>query len=88
MKVLILAGLLSAAAIPMAAAVENTTECQVDDARRTAQQRAETPAAPRAVRPTAVHRAEAAQDARAASERRRSGKRIPDAELIGPRGSL
>ncbi len=83
MKVLILASLLSAAAVPMAVAAENTAECQIDETRRAAQQRAAPPAAPTVARPTT-----AAQEARTANVRRRSGKRIPDAELIGPRGSL
>lgn len=88
MKALILAGLLSAATIPMAVAAENTAECQVDEARRAAAQRAVTPPAQSAPRSTEAQRVETEQDARAANVRRRNGKRIPDAELIGPRGSL
>ncbi|MBC7769682.1 MAG: hypothetical protein H7124_12950, partial [Phycisphaerales bacterium] len=47
-------------------------------------------AAPRSAEAQATQRAaaEAAEAARAFAERRRSGKRIPDAELIGPRGAL
>jgi hypothetical protein len=46
------------------------------------------PPAPQVQQPTA-QRAEAVQTPHhAAPQRRRGGKRIPDAELIGPRGAL
>ncbi len=93
MKVLILAGLFSVAAIPFAAASETVAECELDDARRAHQQRAEATAPePNVARPTIVQRDESAQreeaPQRAAAVRRRSGKPIPDAELIGPRRAL
>jgi hypothetical protein len=94
-------GLFTAAAIPFAGAAEASAECQVDD-RRTPHVRIDgggpggsAPAT--AARPTSAPREtaaeqtaqrEAAEAARAAAERRRNGKRIPDAELIGPRGAL
>ncbi len=93
MKVLILAGLFSVAAIPFAAASETVAECELDDARRAEQQPVEAPASqPNVARPTIAQRDEAAQreeaGQRADGVRRRSGKRIPDAELMGPRGAL
>jgi hypothetical protein len=101
MKVLVLAGLFTAAAIPFAGAAEASAECQVEDARRTPHVRidgggpgggapatvARTTSAPRDVATEQALQREAAEAARAA-ERRRNGKRIPDAELIGPRGAL
>jgi hypothetical protein len=89
MKVWILAGLFTAVASPLAGATETTAECQVDETRRAAQHRTEAPAAPTAsARPTVAQR-DVAEPARPApAERRRNGKRIPDAELIGPRGAL
>lgn len=89
MKVWVLAGLFTVATIPFAAAAEDATECQVDETRRATQTRTDAPPAPPpqvvVVRPTAEREAEppAARDAR-----RRNGKRIPDAELIGPRVPL
>jgi hypothetical protein len=103
MKIVVLAGLFTAAAIPFAGAAEASAECQVDDTRRTPQVRidgggpggsapaptvARTTAAPRATPADQIAQREAAEAAREAAERRRSGKRIPDAELIGPRGAL
>lgn len=112
MKVLVLAGLFSAAAVPFAAAAEVTNECQLDDTRRavnvqridsnavgagggvpgvntatTTAQPAPGAAAPQitAARPAATTREEAAREE---APRRRGGKRVPDAELIGPRGAL
>jgi hypothetical protein len=88
MKVWILAGLFTAAFAPLAAAAESTAECQLDDARRAAQTRADAPAPSAATaRPTVATRAEGAAP-RSGAARRRSGKRVPDAELIGPRGAL
>jgi hypothetical protein len=100
MKLWVLAGMFTAATAPFAAAAESSAECQVDDARRTVQMRIDNGAsggsAPTA-RPTVLPREEAPQVAqreaddvqrRAAIERRRNGKPIPDAELIGPRRAL
>ena len=100
MKFWVLAGLFTAATVPFATAAEASAECQVDDTRRTPHVRIDggSPggSAPQTARPTSatpdasaeqVAQREAAEAARAA-ERRRSGKRIPDAELIGPRGAL
>ncbi len=89
MKVWILAGLLTAAMAPFAAASETTVECQLDDTRRAAAPRTEAPAPPApTARPTAAPRVAAEQAPRPEAPRRRNGKRIPDAELIGPRGAL
>lgn len=103
MKIWVMAGLITAGAVPFAGAAEASAECQVDDSRRMPQVRidgggpggsAPTTAVPTsASRDTTAERAaqrDAAEIARsaAAAERRRSGKRIPDAELIGPRGAL
>lgn len=89
MKFWVLVGFFSAAAIPMAAASESSADCQVDDTRPAVQQRADAPppAPPaNAARPTLAQGAET--PARPELSRRRTGKRIPDAELIGPRGTL
>lgn len=91
MKVWVLAGLFTVATAPFAAAAENTAECQLDDTRRAEQTRLDTAAAPPppvVVRPSAAPRETAEQTARPDAQRRRSGKPIPDAELIGPRGAL
>jgi len=90
MKVWILAGIFSAATVPFAAAAENTVECQLDDARRIVEQRSETPPpAPTPGQPAVAQRGDGDEATpRPSADRRRSGKRIPDAELIGPRGAL
>jgi len=97
MKIWVLAGAITAATAPFAAAAESTVECQLDTERRAIVQRIEAPTAPAAptttARPTVAPRevapATSEQPIRqAANDRRRSGKRIPDAELIGPRGAL
>lgn len=91
MKVSVLAILITAATCPVAMAVEaGGLDCQVDDSRRAAEeQRAAPPPAPSAARPTVAQREVAEPGAaRTPAERRRNGKRIPDAELIGPRGAL
>jgi hypothetical protein len=88
MKVPVLTVLITAATCAFASAAETSVDCQVDDSRRTAaEQRTEETrqAAANTARPTVAQR-EAAE--RPAPERRRNGKRIPDAELIGPRGAL
>jgi hypothetical protein len=89
MKVLILTGLFTAAMVPLAAASETTAECQLDDTRRATQQRVEAPASPApTARPTVAPRETAEQATPRETPRRRNVKRIPDAELIGPRGAL
>ena len=103
MRLWVMAGLFTAAAIPFAGAAEASAECQVDDSRRLPHVRIDGGgpggSAPAPVaRPTAnppedtaeqVAQREAPQAARTTSaERRRSGKHIPDAELIAPRGAL
>lgn len=98
MKVWVLAGLFTAALAPIASAAENTLECQLDETRRSTTPRLEEqialPPQPAAItRPTAAASAPTRQVAeenvqRAEPARRRNGKRIPDAELIGPRGAL
>jgi hypothetical protein len=91
---LVLAGLITAATVPFAAASENDIECQLDDTRRaSAEQRLDapqTPAAPTVGRPTVAPRETAEAPRPAPAERRRSGKPriIPDATLISPRGVL
>ncbi|OQW61563.1 MAG: hypothetical protein A4S17_09235 [Proteobacteria bacterium HN_bin10] len=90
MRVLLLAGLFTAATAPFAVASEDVIACQGEDIRRTrAEQRLDAPApAPAPVRPAAEQR-EAADAARpAASDRRRGGKPVPDARLMSPRGVL
>jgi hypothetical protein len=102
MKLFVLAGLVTVAAVPFAGAAEASAECQVEETRRAQHvridngapggsapaQTAQPTSAPREAAEQAAQR-DAAQAARAAPpERRRNGKRIPDAELIGPRGAL
>lgn len=102
MKLLVTAGLMTAAAIPFAGVAEAAPECQVDDTRRAAHVRIEGGAAggsaPATGAPASTPREPATEQAvqredseparTVAAERRRNGKRIPDAELIGPRGAL
>lgn len=95
MKVWVLAGLFTVAMAPMAFAAEDPTECQLDDTRRATQPQAEQVATPTIGRATVAEREAAVvipvapQPTRTApAERRRNGKRIPDAQLIGPRGAL
>jgi hypothetical protein len=90
MKVWVLAGLFTVAMAPVAMAGEDATECQLDETRRAAEQRA-APTPPTAARPTVAQRdviEPVMPTPRAPAERRRNGKRIPDALLIGPRGAL
>lgn len=91
MRVLLLAGLITAATVPFAAAAENEIDCQSGTARRAqAEERLDqAPPSPAAVaRPNAVQREAAETQRPAVPERRRSGKPIPDAQLIQPRGAL
>lgn len=91
MKAWMLAGLMTVAMAPMAYAAESAVACQVDDIRRATQERAEAPppapSAPGAAR-AAVAQRDATESAARSEPRRRTGKRIPDAELIGPRSTL
>jgi hypothetical protein len=93
MRVLVLAGLITAATVPFAAASESEIiDCQVDGIRRaSAEQRLDapaTPAAPTIARPTVAPR-EATETPRPVTpDRRRNGKPVPDAQLISPRGVL
>lgn len=92
MRVLLLAGLITAASAPFAAAAENEIDCQVTDIRRApAEQRLDqAPVSPAAVtaRPTVAQRETAEAPRPAVVERRRGGKPVPDAQLIQPRGAL
>lgn len=100
MKLVALAGLFTATAIPFAGAAEASADCQLDDARRASYVRIDNgaqggsaPAARQAAdqRGQAAERTvqrETAEATRAAADRRRNGKPIPDSELIGPRGAL
>jgi hypothetical protein len=91
MRVLVLAGLITAATIPFAAASENAIECQMDDTRRAAAEQRIDPAPitpPTVARPTVATREAAEAPRPVAPDRRRNGKRVPDAELISPRGVL
>lgn len=90
MRVWILAGFFSAAMAPVAAATEIVADCQLEETRRSTAERVETTPPPASVaRPVAAQREVVAEAVvRAKPERRRNGKRIPDAELIGPRGAL
>jgi hypothetical protein len=85
MKAWLLAGLATVVMAPSAFAAESTEAC------RATQERAEAPpvippSVAAAVRPTAQR--DVAEAPARAEPRRRTGKRIPDAELIGPRSTL
>jgi hypothetical protein len=93
MRVLVLAGLITAATVPFAAASESEIiDCQVDGIRRAnAEQRLDapsTPAAPTIARPTVAPRDVAETPRPVTPDRRRNGKPVPDAQLISPRGVL
>jgi hypothetical protein len=88
---MIIAGAFTALTCGAAAATEADTECQIDEARR--QARGERVATSPEPPPRAVTRP--SETARTYAEapppvttRRRNGKTIPDAELIGRRGAL
>ena len=92
MKMWLLAGLITVATIPVASALESVTDCQVDESRRDARDvqrdRIDPPASPAV---STARTTVATRDTNSRPEqqqRRRSGKRVPDAELIGPRGAL
>jgi len=95
MKTWVLAALITVVTIPVASALESTTDCQVDDSRRETRveqrERTDPPASPTASPTTARTTTLATRDTNSHPEqqqRRRNGKRVPDAELIGPRGAL
>lgn len=105
MKLWVLAGMITAATAPFAAAAESSAECQVDSTRRPVQMRIDDDAGlggssdvATTARPTVAPRENPEQVAqrdtaaeaprRVVAERRRNGKPIPDAELIGPRRAL
>lgn len=93
MRMLLLAGLITAATAPIALAGESEIECEGETRRAPAEQRLETPPPPApgattTARPTVAQREAPDTQRPATTERRRNGKRIPDAELIGPRGAL
>lgn len=92
MRVLVLAGLITAVTVPFAAASENEIDCQVTDTRRApAEQRLDqAPPSPATTiaRPTVAQREAADTPRPAVGERRRGGKPVPDAQLIQPRGTL
>lgn len=91
MKSVLAVGVLAFIAWPSVAAAEAVAPCQADDARaaHASTERVEPTAA---AAPSISARQAAAQretaETRADATRRRSGKRVPDAELIGPRGAL
>jgi hypothetical protein len=88
MKVSVLAILITAATAPLAVAAETGTDCQVDDSRRVVEEQRAAPPPSRTARPTVAQRDVSEQARATPADRRRNGKRIPDAELIGPRGAL
>jgi hypothetical protein len=87
MKVMVWAGLLALAGLAFAAEAKASVACDANPSPQTEHERVAAPAPPpRLARPVLARRQEAERDARAT--RRRGGRHIPDAELIGPRGSL
>lgn len=94
MRVVVLAGLITVATVPFAAASESEIECQFDESRRaSAEQRLDVPPTapaatpPNTARPLAAP-AQPVEAPRQTAERRRNGKRVPDATLMSPRGVL
>jgi len=89
MRLWFVLGAFAAAALPMSAAAEPTEVCQNEEARSVAPERSEAAPAPQrsVARPTVAQR-DVTDVARGEAPRRRNGKRVPDAELIGPRGAL
>jgi hypothetical protein len=89
MKVFVLAGALAAVAFPAAAAADIGEPCPVEETRSSlAPDRAEPVSTPAPTAPSRQSTAQREPESRAETTRRRSGKRLPDAELIGPRGAL
>lgn len=88
-RVVIIAGAISALTCGVAAASEGEIECQSEDARSEERERVPSPPSPQAVaRPSEGARVMAGAPTQPIAPRRRNGKTIPDAELIGPRGTL
>ncbi len=88
MRVPALAALIAFCATP-AFAADNTKACQLDETRRREPEAAASQPAPAPTQAAAVPREVVATPERSEpAPRRRSGRRIPDAELIGPRGAL
>lgn len=83
LRELTFAGLMSLVGAPCAAASE-APACETNDARGAIEEPATAPPPPTA-RPTVAQREPAPVRV---PPRRRNGKPIPDAELIGPRGAL
>lgn len=85
MRLLLIAGAFWASAIPAAGAGVWPEECELDQARPAMRAQAETvsPAAAGGSAPTVGEQDKDSAPARPA-QRRRYGKPIPDAELIGP----
>lgn len=80
---------MSAVMSPEVLAERQEIECQVEVTRRASSQRLEPSAAPNAAAPVAAPREESEAPVRSVlAERRRNGKPIPDAELIGRRRVL
>jgi hypothetical protein len=90
MKMLIVAGVFSALTCGVAAGAEADSECQIDETRR--QERGErvatAPTPPRATTRSSEASRAFADATHPSTPRRRSGKTIPDAELIGRRSTL
>lgn len=85
-----LAGLILVLGAPAAAASEGEEACRLDEQRRQrAEQTAQAlPQSADTERAAPARAAQAERSSRAPTPRRRNGRRIPDAELIGPRGAL
>lgn len=90
MKVWVMAGAFAAFAFPTVAAADVTSPCRTDDTRGVLStdrvEATSAPASQTSARQSTAQRE--TQEARVEPQRRRSGKRVPDAELIGPRGAL
>jgi hypothetical protein len=83
MKSMMLAGLLILGTAPMAMGAERTAEAQAAQAVE-----ADREAPPRICDQARAQAVREALRPRGLTGRRRSGRQIPDAELIGPRGAL
>lgn len=89
MKVLVLAGLLGSSPLAAAEPAESTIACRVEETQRAAGTRVQSaPAAQAARTAPGAQRSDMADVQRPESPRRRSGKPIPDAELMRPRLAL
>lgn len=91
MRTLVLLGALAAVAAPGVATAQPIAPCQLEAERTTQPERAEqtaAPTAPTAAPPRATQGQRTAEQQTTRDTRRRGGKGVPDAELIGPRGAL